>query len=131
MLLKSTVFASTTLTLKKRWSLTINRLRQLQRDQRRNLSSAAIQILEDADLLLLVITLLIMTLLSSISFIHGLDVLVIAWILFCLAVFITRTMMTLDKQKTLGSMPLKLYGSHSLSCLGLSLRELKVSMVRL
>ena len=38
-----------------------------------------------------VITLLIMTLASSINFIHGLDVLVIAWILFCLAVFITRT----------------------------------------
>jgi hypothetical protein len=35
--------------------------------------------------------LLIMILASSINFIHGLDVLVIAWILFCLAVFITRT----------------------------------------
>jgi len=90
MLPKSTVFASTTPTLKKRWSLMINRLRQLQRDQRRNLS-CAVSNTSKTLIVLSVITLLIMTLASSLSFIHGLDVLVIAWTLFCLAVFIIRT----------------------------------------
>ena len=117
-------FASTTLTLKKRWSLMINRLRQLQRDQRRNLSSAVSNTSKTL-IVLSVITLLIMTLAIITKFYPWFRRIGDCLDTLLLSRLYHPNLIEIDKQKTWKVCHSNFMESHSLAAWGYRLNEAK------